>query len=60
MAMAIVNTWKKVGVIVGIVAGGAIATNGSYEMAFPVLMGVVVFLVLFTLGVSTKVLKRLD
>lgn len=58
--MAIVNTWKKVGSIVGIVIGGAIVTEKSYEIAFPILAAVAVFPALFSLGVSTPDLKRLD
>ena len=41
--MASTNTWKKVGGIVGIVIGGTIATEKSYEIAFPILATVPVF-----------------
>eukprot|EP00581_Thalassiosira_minuscula_P009262 CAMPEP_0183709012 /NCGR_PEP_ID=MMETSP0737-20130205/5154_1 /TAXON_ID=385413 /ORGANISM="Thalassiosira miniscula, Strain CCMP1093" /LENGTH=511 /DNA_ID=CAMNT_0025937005 /DNA_START=121 /DNA_END=1656 /DNA_ORIENTATION=+ len=58
--MAIVNTWKKLGGLVGIVIGGAIATEKSYEVAFPILAAVAIFPALFSLGVSTPDLKRLD
>jgi MFS family permease len=60
LKVAIINTWKKVGAIVGVIVGGAIATKSSYETVFPVLAGVVVFPALFTLGVSMPDLKRLD
>lgn len=58
--MAIVTTWKRVGAVVGVVIGGAIATESSYEVAFPILAGISLFAAVFSLGVSTPDLKRLD
>ena len=58
--MGIVNSWKTMGSMVGIILGGAIAENQSYEIAFWVLSGVSFFPMIFALGISVPDLKRLD
>jgi len=58
--MGIVTSWKTGGSMVGIVAGGAMADYWSYEMTFWVMAGVSVFPMIFSLGISTPDLKRID
>jgi len=58
--MGIVNSWKTLGSMIGIILGGAIAEHQSYEIAFWVLSGVSFFPILFALGISVPDLKRLD
>ena len=58
--MAIVNSWKQLGAVVGMLVGGAISTEKSYLVAFPVLCAVSVSPLVFSFGISTPDLKRMD
>ena len=58
--MAVVNSWKTVGSMIGIIVGGVVAQYSSYENAFWVLAGVSSLPIVFALGISVPDLKRLD
>lgn len=58
--MAIVNSWKTLGSMVGIIVGGAVAQYSSYENAFWVLTGVAFLPIVCALGISVPDLKSLD